>query len=135
MDFGPNTILVIDDDKDTLKLLKLAIERAGYRVMVAANWNEVNQQIQTTYSNNKKVDLIVLDLMMPERSGFDILRALKVALVPMPPVIMLTAVTGLEQQIEASELGVTKYITKPTTPNKLLDSITKILSEQRQRRW
>ncbi|NIP43832.1 MAG: response regulator [Aliifodinibius sp.] len=135
MDYGPNTILVIDDDRDTLQLLKLAIERAGYRVVVAANWQEVNDQIQQVYRNNRKIDLIVLDLMMPERSGFDIMRALKIALVPMPPVIMLTAVTGLEQQIEASELGVAKYITKPTTPNKLLDSITKILSEKRKNKW
>lgn len=135
MYYGPNTILVVDDDKDTLKLLKLAIERAGYRVLIAADWNEVNDHIQTIYKINQKIDLIVLDLMMPERSGFDILRSLKITLVPTPPVIMLTAVTGLEQQIEASELGVTKYITKPTTPNKLLDAITKVLSDTKQKKW
>ncbi len=50
-------------------------------------------------------DVIVLDLMMPDRSGFDIYRALQTRLVGMPPVIMLSAVTGMQQRIDARDLG------------------------------
>ena len=128
-------ILVVDDDHDTLDLLKAAIERKGYRVITAASWAEVAERVESTYKQDQPIDLIVLDLMIPERSGFDILRSLQVALVPMPPVIMLTAVTGMEQQLKASELGITKYITKPTTPQKLVSAINNILKTAKRTRW
>ena len=52
----------------------------------------------------------------------------------MPPVIMLTAVTGMQQRIDARDLGVTKYLTKPTTPSKLIEVITEVLEERRKSR-
>lgn len=128
-------ILVVDDDLDTLDLLKIAIEKKGYRVMTASSWEEVAERVESTYKLNIPIDLIVLDLMIPERSGFDILRSLQVALVPMPPVIMLTAVTGMDQQLTASEMGITKYITKPTTPLKLITAIRSILKTVKRTRW
>ena len=67
--------------------------------------------------------------MIPGRSGFDIMRSLHVVMTPMPPVIMLTAVTGIDQQIQARELGVARYITKPTTPKKLVDAIRNVILE------
>ena len=79
-----------------------------------------------------RIDIIVLDLMMPERSGFDIFRALQTRLVSMPPVIMLTAVTGMQQRIDARDLGVTKYLTKPTTPSRLIETIKEVLEENRK---
>jgi DNA-binding response OmpR family regulator len=74
---------------------------------------------------------VVLDLMMPGRSGFDIYRSLQRELVTMPPVIMLTAVTGMQQRIDARDLGVTKYLTKPTTPSKLVETLKEVLRESR----
>ena len=127
-------ILVIDDDRDTLQLLKLALQRAGYSVLVAANWEEVRQCVKTNYDQESSIDLIVLDLMMPERSGFDILRLLHIDLVPLPPVIMLTAVTGMQQRIEARDLGAAKYLTKPTTPKRLIESIKEILAQAQEGR-
>lgn len=127
MRLRPPMILVIDDDRETLELLKLALERGGFGVLTAATWDEASSQIEYTYMEKRPVEAIVLDLMMPERSGFDILRALAVALVPLPPVIMLTAVTGIEQQIQARDLGATKYLTKPTTPSKLIEVIKEVL--------
>jgi len=120
-------VLVVDDEIETLKLLKLALERNGFAVLTAESWEAVQYNIERTYRQEKPIDVIVLDLMMPDRSGFDILRALQVALVPLPPVIMLSAVTGIEQQIQARDLGATKYLTKPTTPTKLIEAIKEIL--------
>ena len=116
------TILIIDDELETLDLLKIAMDRSGINALTASNWDEAAYL-------NRPIDLILLDLMMPDRSGFDIIRALQVVMVPMPPVIMLSAVTGFEQQIQARDLGVTKYITKPTTPSKLIETIRKVLSK------
>jgi DNA-binding response OmpR family regulator len=123
----PPMILVIDDDRETLELLRLALERGGFGVLIAADWDDASSQIEYTYMEKRPIEAIVLDLMMPERSGFDILRALQVALVPLPPVIMLTAVTGIEQQIQARDLGAAKYLTKPTTPSKLIEVIKEVL--------
>ena len=95
-------VLVIDDDYETLRLLKMALERANLSVMTAASWDDVSVHVESTYRNDRPIDIIVLDLMMPERSGFDIYRALQTRLVSMPPVIMLTAVTGMQQRIDAA---------------------------------
>jgi len=127
-------ILVIDDDLETLRLLKMALERANFSVMTAASWDDVSAHVDSSYRNDRPIDAIVLDLMMPERSGFDVYRALQTRLVSMPPVIMLTAVTGMQQRIDARDLGVTKYLTKPTTPSKLVETIREVLKESRKDR-
>ena len=123
----PN-ILIIDDEQDTLKLLKIALNRRGFNALVAANWDEVLIHIKRVDEKKEKIEVIILDIMMPERSGFDLLIALKVILAPIPPVIMLSAVTGIEQQIRARELGAIKFITKPTTPSELIRVIRDVIS-------
>ena len=65
--------------------------------------------------------------MIPERSGFDILRSLKVILVPMPPVIVLSAITDVKKKVEARDMGVAKYLTKPTTTERLVKAIKDVL--------
>ena len=125
-------VLVVDDDHETLRLLKMALERANFRVLTAASWEDVSDRVQLTYADNTSIDVIVLDLMMPERSGFDVYRALQRQLVSMPPVIMLTAVTGIQQRVDARDLGITKYLTKPTTPSKLIETIREVLRESRR---
>jgi DNA-binding response OmpR family regulator len=72
--------------------------------------------------------------MMPDRSGFDIYRALQTRLVSMPPVIMLSAVTGMQQRIDARELGIAKYLTKPTTPSKLIATLKEVITENRKKK-
>lgn len=127
MGFRRDLILVIDDDLETLRLLKMALERAGFSVLTAANWDDVANHVDASYRNDRMIDTIVLDLMMPEKSGFDIYRALQTRLVSMPPVIMLSAVTGMQQRIDARDLGLTKYLTKPTTPSKLIETIKEVI--------
>ncbi len=124
------TVLIVDDERDTLALLRLALKKAGFRTLVAASWDEVAERVKENYQDGRTIDVIVLDLMMPGRSGFDIMRSLQVVLTPIPPVIMLTAVTGFDQQIQARELGVSRYLTKPTTPTKLIEAINAVISEK-----
>ena len=120
-------ILVIDDNEKTLDVLKLALERAGLRVTTADSWETVEDKIKIGYRVKDMFDLIVLDLMIPERSGFEILKSLHVILVPMPPVIVLSAITDVKKKVEARNLGVVKYLTKPTTPDRLVKSIRDVL--------
>jgi len=123
------TILVIDDERDTLTILRLALEKAGFTVFVAESWHEASNLVKKVYSDHKSIDLIVLDLVIPDRSGFDILRSLQVVITPLPPVIMLSAVTGFEQQVEARQLGASRYLTKPTTPRILVDAINEVIAD------
>ena len=120
-------ILVIDDNPSTLNVLKNALERAGFRVTTADSWETVEEKIKLGYRMKDPFDLVVLDLMIPERSGFDILRSLKMVLVPMPPVIVLSAITDVKKKVEARDLGVSKYLTKPTTPERLIKTIRDVL--------
>jgi len=120
-------ILVIDDNAKTLEVLKLALERAGFRVSTASSWEVVEDKVKIGYRIRDPFDLIVLDLMIPERSGFDILKALHVVLVPMPPVIVLSAITDVKKKVEARDMGVAKYLTKPTTPERLVKAIRDVL--------
>jgi DNA-binding response OmpR family regulator len=133
MGFLRTLVLVVDDDLETLRLLKMALERAGFSVMTAASWDDVSAHVDATYRNNRPIDVIVLDVMMPGRSGFDIYRSLQTQLVSMPPVIMLSAVTGMQQRIDARDLGVKKYLTKPTTPSKLIETIREVVAEDKKK--
>ena len=120
-------ILVIDDNTKTLDVLNLALERAGFRVSTANSWEAVEDKIKIGYRIKDPIDLIVLDLMIPERSGFDILKTLHVILVPMPPVIVLSAITDIKKKVKARDMGVAKYLTKPTTPDRLVKAIRDVL--------
>jgi DNA-binding response OmpR family regulator len=120
-------IFVIDDNAKTLDVLKLALERAGFRVTTAESWETVEDKVEISYRVKDPFDLIVLDLMIPDRSGFEILRSLQVILVPMPPVVVLSAITDVKKKVEARDLGVIKYLTKPTTPDRLVKTIRDVL--------
>lgn len=120
-------VLVIDDNHKTLEVLRLTLERAGFKVTTADSWQEVEERVKVEHRRKAPFDAVILDLMIPERSGFDILRSLQVVLVPMPPVIVLSAITDVKKKIEARDLGVEKYLTKPTTPDRLVSIVRDVV--------
>ena len=120
-------ILVVDDNLDTLQLLRLTLENAGYQVSTAASWDDVTRVLRELFEEKQQVDLILLDLMIPERSGFDILRSLQVMLRPMPPVVVLSAKSGFQDRLTAREMGVSEYLIKPTDRQTLLKTIKSVL--------
>jgi two-component system phosphate regulon response regulator PhoB len=124
-------ILCIDDDNDTLDLVKIVLERAGYEVNCAVGWDEVLDFIHKSEDTKRPYDVIILDIMMPEQSGFDVLSSMKVVLRPIPPVIFLTAKYSMEDMVQASDMGAAKYLVKPTTPDKLLEAVGSVLSKSR----
>lgn len=123
------TILVVDDDLETVGLLRIVLQRAGYTVVTATRWDEVTDRLQILNQQGQTINLIILDIMMPDLNGFDLYRSLEVVLYPMPPVIFLSAKCMLEDMVKASDLGAAKYLTKPTTPEKLLKTVQEVLNQ------
>jgi DNA-binding response OmpR family regulator len=124
-------ILAIDDDLDTLGLLRLVLQRAGYHVTTATSWEEVSNRLILSEQEKTKIDLILLDVMMPGRSGYDVYNSLQIVLRPIPAVIFLSAKSSIETIVKASDLGAAKYLTKPTTPEKLISTVQNVLQQPR----
>jgi len=121
------TILVIDDDPDTLTMLKIALERVGHKVYTANSWGQVEALVDQYGHKFQPFDLIVLDLMMPEFSGFDVYEMLKERLLTMPPTVIFSEKKTLEAAVEASDLGINKYITKTSPLPRLFEVINELL--------
>jgi len=124
-------ILVVDDDLDTVNMLRLVLHSSGYDVTTSTSWEEVSDRLLLSEREKKAFDLIILDIMMPGRSGFDIFNSIEVVLHPMPPVIFLSAKSSIETMVQASDMGAAKFLTKPTTPDKLLATVRDVLDQSR----
>jgi DNA-binding response OmpR family regulator len=113
-------MLVADDEPHLLRLVKFRLEREGYRVLTATDGDTALQ-----VARDERPDLCVLDVMMPKRSGFDVLRELRAdAQCKDMKVIMLTA-RAQDRDVDAGfSLGADDYITKPFSPQELRVRIT-----------
>ncbi len=116
-------ILVVDDDKQIARLVRSYLEQAGYRVSVAYEGNEALQHIRAD-----RPDLIVLDLMLPGRDGWEITRIIRgdPALAAIP-IIMLTARVEDTDKIVGLELGADDYIAKPFNPREVVARVRAVL--------
>jgi DNA-binding response OmpR family regulator len=124
-DLKDRSILVADDDPEVLMTLKSAFESSGAKVTTA---NDGNKALD--FAKRINPDLIVLDMMMPKRSGFLVMESLK----PdhksgtKPFVIMITANEGKRHELYARHLGVDDYVSKPFSVERLMESASKLLS-------
>jgi len=119
-------ILVVEDDKDILQLVKLYLENEGFRTSTAANGAEALKLVKAEHP-----DLIVLDLMLPEIDGLEVCRKLRVApQTAMLPIIMLTAKSEESDTIVGLELGADDYVGKPFSPKALVARIKALLRRQ-----
>ena len=117
-------ILVVDDDRDIRIAMEMALKDLGPEVISVGDGNQAVKQIEES-----EPDLIVLDMMLPKRSGFLVLERIKRDRTPgnKPYVIMVTGNLGNRHKIYAERLGVDRYITKPFRMNKLLEAIVELL--------
>jgi twitching motility two-component system response regulator PilH len=117
-------ILAVDDDKNLLKMLTKQIEVIGHKIITASSGIE---GIEFARSGNP--DLILLDIMMPDMNGFDVIKKIKKdEIIKKIPIIMITSKTGKEYVIEAMRQGVLDYIVKPynfTNLSKKIESAIK----------
>ena len=115
-------ILIVDDDNRIRDLLKEDLKENNY--IVSTSENAENAKIKLTHF---KFDLIVLDVMMPGQSGYDLTKELKKRMEI--PIILLTAKGEVESRIKGLELGADDYISKPFEPKELLLRIKNIISK------
>ena len=118
-----NHILVVDDDDRIRSLLKEYLNENNFLVSTAQNSEEAKIKL-----NHFKFDLIVLDVMMPGQSGYELTKEIKND--KSPPIILLTAKGEVENRIKGLELGADDYIGKPFEPKELLLRINNIISKK-----
>jgi DNA-binding response OmpR family regulator len=116
------TILLVDDDNDIIESMRTVLETKGYRVMVARDGNA-----GLTVAERENPDLVILDMMMPKKSGFLVLEKLKGRPGGLIPTIMITGNEGSRHRAYAEMLGVRDYIRKPFAMEKLVKSVEQIL--------
>ena len=119
------TIMVVDDNPDIITIVKTILEGKGYTVLSASSGLELLNMLK-----NQKPDLIILDIMMPEMDGLEVLSRLKaVTDTATIPVILLTAKVQYEDVLGGYKLGADYYITKPFTSTQLVNGINLLLGE------
>ncbi len=124
------TITAIDDNKDIRDLLSFILEKEGFKVLTAADGVTGLAMIRET-----PPDLVLLDVMMPEFSGFDVLNAIRTdkdVKVRSLRVLLITAKSATEDVEAALDLGANSYIVKPFRPVKLVEKVRELLSSDVQ---
>ncbi len=115
------TILLVDDDRDIVANLRTVLEERGYRVLTAHDGNAGLALAETT-----QPDLVVVDMTMPQKSGFLVLETLKRRGVAGPKIIMMTANEGGRHRAYAEMLGVDAYLCKPFPLDDFLANVTRL---------
>jgi two-component system, OmpR family, phosphate regulon response regulator PhoB len=117
------TILVIDDEADVVDLVRYHLNRAGFEVDYASTG-----MAGLDAARQRRPDAIVLDIMLPQMSGTEVLRRLRREIdTASIPVLMLTAKALLSERLAGLEMGVDDYITKPFSPRELVLRIQNLL--------
>jgi two-component system alkaline phosphatase synthesis response regulator PhoP len=119
----PQRILVVDDDREIVRLTRAYLEQSGYQVLVAYDGETALHILR-----RESPDLVILDLMLPDRNGLDVTRTVRrdASLAAMP-IIMLTARVDDQDKIVGLELGADDYVTKPFNPSELMARIRAVL--------
>jgi len=116
-------ILLVDDDNEIVESMRTVLETRGYEILVAKDGNQ-----GLVMAESESPDLVVLDMMMPKRSGFLVLEKLRRSRPDPLRVIMITANEGSRHKAYAEMLGVDDYIRKPFAMDRLLESVDRLLS-------
>ena len=116
-------ILVVDDDKEIVRLLRSYLEKAGYQVFVAYDGATALHVLR-----REEPDLLILDLMLPDQDGWDITRTIRSdARLAATPIIMLTARVEDSDKIVGLEIGADDYVTKPFNPQEVVARVRALL--------
>ena len=119
MTSGKSTILIIEDDQDIREAITILLGREGYRAIAAGTGKEALEKME------KRPDMIILDVMLPDMSGFDLCRSIRET--SLAPVLFLTAKTGLHDKTEGLDAGGDDYMVKPFFQEELLARIKALM--------
>jgi len=122
---SPKTVLVVDDDRPMRALCRASLEEAGFRVLEAAGGEEALESVR-----DERPDLILLDIMMPGISGWEVTSALLAdRSTDQIPIIFISGRRELADRVRAFGLGAQDYVTKPFDPTALARTVAKTLAE------
>jgi DNA-binding response OmpR family regulator len=117
---GDRRILVVDDEERMVRFIHLNLEHDGFQVIEAFNGAQALDKVRSSLP-----DLVLLDVMLPDLDGFEILRIIRE--ISTVPVIMLTAKGEEDDRVRGLELGADDYITKPFSPRELVSRVRAVL--------
>ncbi|KAB2945027.1 MAG: transcriptional regulator [Candidatus Methanoperedens nitroreducens] len=120
-DNSTKKVLVVDDEPDTLELVKLVLESGGFEAILANNGKEALDQIATV-----RPDLVLLDIMMPDMDGWDVFRKMKERDPGIPIAILTAKAQNIDKLLGLHVLKADDYITKPFGKNELISKVKKL---------
>jgi two-component system KDP operon response regulator KdpE len=118
--FFNRRILIVEDERRMARFIRLNLEHDGFQVVEAITGQQAIQQLRDTFP-----DLILLDVMLPDIDGFNVLKTVRE--ITDVPVIMLTAKGEEEDRVRGLELGADDYVTKPFSPRELVSRVRAVL--------
>lgn len=122
-------ILIVEDEKDIVKMLDYNLKKDGFRTIIAYDGEEAISQ-----ANRERPDLIILDLMLPGIDGLEVCKSIKKEeKTSSIPIIMLTAKAQEADKIVGLELGADDYLTKPFSPRELIARIKAVLRRMKEK--
>jgi DNA-binding response OmpR family regulator len=119
-------ILIVDDNRDFVEFIRLLLAHHGYTVRSVCSGRECLERVR-----REPVDLVILDVMMPQMDGLTVCRELK-QLRPALPVILLTAKDDMATRAVAMALGVSEFLAKPVN---IADFLTRVRTQHDNRQW
>ena len=123
------TILIVEDERDIVKMLDYNLKKEGYKTLVAHDGEDAIDA-----ANTKQPDLILLDLMLPGMDGLEVCKTLKgESKTALLPIIMLTAKSQESDKVVGLELGADDYVTKPFSPRELIARIKAVLRRMKEK--
>jgi two-component system OmpR family response regulator len=119
------TIMIVDDDVHIRELIKVYLQQEGFDVVEAGNGVDALQQMEHT-----RVDLVILDIMMPQMDGWDLCKELRNHY-PNLPLLMVTAKGETGQKVKGFQLGTDDYLVKPFDPEELVVRVKALMKRYR----
>jgi DNA-binding response OmpR family regulator len=121
----PVRILVVDDEPDTVGLIEITLKPAGFLIEKVFSAAEALDRIRSD-----SFDLVLLDVMMPDMDGFEVIEKLQEESTPLPPFLFLTAKGRIVDVERGQALGAAGYLVKPATRGELLDAINATVGDK-----
>ena len=126
----PDKILIVDDQAVMLRLIAIPLEQEGYTIVTAMSGTDALQKIQS-----EQLDLVILDIMLPDMSGIDVCRRVRQNLnLTDLPIIILSGQTELAAKIQGLEAGADEYVTKPVDPKEMAARVRGLLARTQRLR-
>lgn len=117
-------VLIVEDEPNIADALRFLLTHAGFDVLIEDDGAKAIDRIGA-----EDADIVVLDVMLPNRSGFDILRDLRAGARSQTPVLMLTAKGQAQDRLTAIELGATEFMTKPFSNAEVVETVRRLAGQ------